>query len=193
VTLSGKFDEAEREFEAAMRLDPKLFEAPYYYGRARKAQGRLADAAKLFERAEMVRPEDYQSPGLLVDVYEGMGLVAEAAEARRRTAKVIASWLELNPDDARACVFGAINLAALGDSEGAQALATRAMAVDPDDPMLLYNIACMYARLGKPEEALRHLEISVDKGMGHKDWIAHDGDLESIRESPRYKAILEAM
>ena len=120
-------------------------------------------------------------------------MAPETAEARRRAAKTIANWLELNPDDARACVFGAINLAALGDAEGAQALAVRAMAVDPEDPMLLYNIACMYARLGKPEEALRQLEISVDKGMGHKDWIEHDGDFESIRESPRFKAILAAM
>ena len=193
MTLSGKFEEAEREFEAAMRLDPKLFEAPYYYARARKAQGRLAEAAKLFERAEMIRPEDYQSPALLSGVYEALGMAAESSETLRRAEKVIASWLELNPDDARACVFGAINLASLGNSEGAQALATRATAIDPEDPMLLYNIACMYARLGKSEEALRQLEISVDKGMGHKDWIEHDADFESIKETPRFKAILAAM
>jgi Tfp pilus assembly protein PilF len=32
VALSKRFDEAEREFETAMRLDPKLFEAPYFFG-----------------------------------------------------------------------------------------------------------------------------------------------------------------
>src|SRR6266576_3557932 len=33
VSLSKRFDEAEREFETAMRLDSKLFDAPYFFGR----------------------------------------------------------------------------------------------------------------------------------------------------------------
>jgi adenylate cyclase len=193
LTLSKNFDEAEREFELAMRLDPKLFEAAYFYARARKTQGRLADAAKLFERAAAIRPEDYQSPTSLAEAYAGMGMPAESMEVRRRAAKVVENWLELNPDDARACVYGAVNLAALGDQEGAQALAARATAIDPDDPMLLYNLTCMYARLGKQEEALKHLEHAVDKGYGHKDWMEHDSDLDPIRESPRFKAIVQAM
>src|SRR5688572_32166505 len=41
VSLSKRFDEAEREFEIAMKLDPKLFEAPYWYGRALQSAGRL--------------------------------------------------------------------------------------------------------------------------------------------------------
>src|SRR5438874_11020778 len=49
VSLSKKFDEAEREFETAMKLDPKLFDAPYFFARARLAQGRAAEAVKLFE------------------------------------------------------------------------------------------------------------------------------------------------
>ncbi len=193
VTLSKNFDEAEREFETAMRLDPKLFEAAYFYARSRKAQGRLKEAAKLFERAAALRPEDYQSPSFLAEVYAGMGMANESMEVRRRTAKVIENWLELNPDDARACMFGAANLASLGDREGAQALATRASAIDPEDAMLLYNITCMYARLGNNEEALKHLESAVDKGYGNKNWMEHDSDLDAIRESPRFKAILQAM
>ena len=114
-------------------------------------------------------------------------------EARRRAGKVIDRWLELNPDDARACVMGAVNLASLGDREGAEALAARATAIDPDDPMLLYNAACMYARLGNHEQALRNLESAVDKGWGHKTWIEHDVDLDPIREHPRFQAILAAI
>src|SRR5215216_5876994 len=34
VSLSKRFDEAEGEFETAMKLDPKLFEAAYWYARA---------------------------------------------------------------------------------------------------------------------------------------------------------------
>jgi hypothetical protein len=33
----------------------------------------------------------------------------------------------------------------------------------------------------------------VDKGFGHKEWIEHDSDLNPIRETPRFKAIAQAM
>jgi serine/threonine protein kinase/tetratricopeptide (TPR) repeat protein len=193
LTLGGKYDDVQREFESAMRLDPKLFEAAYFYGRALKSQGRLADAAQLFERAATLRPEDYQPPNFLAELYERMGMMAESMEARRRGVRLVEKRLELNPDDARACVLGAADLATLGDREGAQALATRALAIDPEDPMLLYNVSCMYARLGNPEDALKYLETAIDKGWGHKEWLENDADLDPIRESPRFKAILEAM
>jgi serine/threonine protein kinase/tetratricopeptide (TPR) repeat protein len=193
MTLSQKFDEAEREFESAMRLDPKLFEAPYFYGRARKAQGRLADAVKLFERAAAIRPEDYQAPAHLGQVYWAMGMPPEAMEARRRAARLIENRLELNPDDARACVLGATVLADLRDKEGAQVLAARATAIDPEDPMVLYNISCMHASLGNIDEALSHLESAVQNGWGHKDWLENDSDLDPLRDTPRFKAIAEAM
>jgi TolB-like protein/Tfp pilus assembly protein PilF/tRNA A-37 threonylcarbamoyl transferase component Bud32 len=194
ATLNRGYEEAEHEFEAAMRLDPKLFEAAYFFGRTRKAQGRLADAARLFERALAIRPDDYQSPGFLADVYTQMGKPAEALEVRQRMARVVEHWLELNPDDPRACVLGAINLAALGDRDGAQRLATRATTIDPDDPMLLYNVACMHSKLGNVDEALSHLERAVRRGGGNsRDWLVHDRDLDTIRESPRFQAILDAM
>jgi hypothetical protein len=33
----------------------------------------------------------------------------------------------------------------------------------------------------------------VEKGWGDKSWLEHDSDLDSIRESPRYKSIVQAM
>ena len=50
--------------------------------------------------------------------------------------------LELNPDDARAWNLGAAILATLGETERALEFARKSVAIDPDDPMLLYNVAC---------------------------------------------------
>jgi hypothetical protein len=33
----------------------------------------------------------------------------------------------------------------------------------------------------------------VDKGYAHKEWMQHDPDLEAIRSSPRYQALLQVM
>ncbi|MEO7502410.1 MAG: tetratricopeptide repeat protein, partial [Gemmatimonadaceae bacterium] len=193
VSLRKQFDEAEREFETAMRLDPKLFEAAYYFGRARMSQGRYAEAAKLFERACILRPEDYQAPGFVAQAYSSLKMRAESEAAYRRQIRLVEERLDLIPDDARACVFGAAAFACLQDTEPSAALARRALAIDPDDPMLLYNVACSYAQLHRPDDALDCLESAVDKGYGHKEWIEHDSDFDSIRETPRFKAILETM
>jgi hypothetical protein len=58
---------------------------------------------------------------------------------------------------------------------------------------MLYNIACAYSLLGMTEEALSSLETALDKGFGHKEWLEHDSDLNSIRAAPRFQAITQAM
>jgi serine/threonine protein kinase/Tfp pilus assembly protein PilF len=193
ASLSKGFDEAEREFEAAMRLDPKLFEAPYFFARARLSQGQPAEAAKLFERASSLRPEDFQSVHFLAQAYKSMGNETDSKNSYRHDLQLVNERLELNPDDARALILGAGTLASLGEPQKALDYVNRALAVDPDDAGVLYNIACAYASLGKPEESVAALERAVDAGYAHKDWMEHDPDLDSIRQSPRYQAILQVM
>jgi adenylate cyclase len=192
-SLSMRFPEAEREFEFAMKLDPKLFEAVYHYGRARIAQGNLAEAAKLFERACILRPEDFQAPNFLAQCYLGLGMKDEARTTYRKSLRLIDERLELNPDDARACQLGATIAANLHESEAATGYARRALTINPEDPLLLYNISCMYALLGNPNEALNCLEKAVDKGYGQKDWVEHDSDLDSLRQLPRFQLIVAGM
>jgi len=192
-SLSKNYGDAEREFEKAMRLDPKLFEAPYFYGRACLAQGRFDEAVKLFKAACALRPEDFQAVSFLAQAYESLGQIAERDSANIRAVKLIEERLELNPDDARAWNLGAGTLATQGETERALEFARKSVAIDPDDPMLLYNIACTYARLGRTDDSLTTLERAVDKGYGHKDWVEHDPDFDSIRDTPRFQAIVEGM
>jgi len=193
VSLSKKFDEAESEFELAMKLNPKLFEAAYWFARSRSSQGMYEEAVKLYERAGALRPEDYQIPGFLGQALTALGKTAEAEASYRRQVQLIDVHLELNPDDPRACILGAVANAIVKNEDRAVEFARRAMEVDPDDPMLLYNVACTYAQLGRTDDALEALERGVEKGWGDKNWIEHDSDLDSIRDNPRYKAIVQAM
>jgi serine/threonine protein kinase/Flp pilus assembly protein TadD len=193
VWLNRNFPEAEAEFEKAMRLDPKLFDAPFFYGRACLAQGKFAEAVRMFERASLLRPEDYQAVHFLALAYKGLGQPAEAHAASLRGLKLSDERIELNPDDSRAHNLAAAVLAGLGETDRALEYARRAAEIDPDDTITLYNVACTYAVLGRGDEALDCLERALDKGYGHKDWIAHDPDFDTLRDTPRFKAILDAM
>ena len=192
-SLTRHFEEAEESFTKAMRLEPKMFEAPYWYGMGLMAEGRFEDAIKMFDRASALRPEDYQSAHFAGQAYKSLGKVEEEHAQLRRGLKLMESTLELNPDDARAANLAAGVFASLGEAEDAIKYGERSLAIDPEDPMLLYNIACMYASLGRVDQAISCLERSVDKGFGHKEWIDNDPDLESIRSSPKYQSIVDAI
>jgi serine/threonine protein kinase/Tfp pilus assembly protein PilF len=193
VSLSKRWEEASQEFEKAMRLDPKLYEAPYFYGRARIAEGKPEEAIKMFERAATIRPEDFQAPILLAQAYDSLGDTANADSWYRRGVQILGERMELNPDDTRALILGAVALARLGERERSLDMANRALSVDPDDSALLYNVACVYASLNENERAIEVLERAIDRGFGQREWIETDPDLKSIRGTPRYEALLKAM
>ena len=93
----------------------------------------------------------------------------------------------------RARYLGANALVALGEREKGLAWARLARSMDPDDPMLLYNLGCINALAGEPAEALACLERAVAAGLTQKDWLRHDGDLDALRELPEFQRLLETV
>jgi len=191
LSLSRQYEDARREFETAIRLDPKLFEAHYMYARACFQQGNLELAGHLFEKASDISPDDYQAPLLLGMVFVGQGRKAEAQSAYGRGLRAAERHLELHPDDARALYLGANALCQLGDRERSLEWAQLALAIDPDDAGILYNVACVYSLQGKVEEAIDCLDKAMIHGFWYKRWAAHDSDLDSLRNHPRFKSLME--
>jgi tetratricopeptide (TPR) repeat protein len=140
-----------------------------------------------------VRPEDFQAPTLLGSIYNRLGQPDKHRECMRRGYEIIEKHLELNPDDARALYLGSGCLIAMGETERGLEWASRAVAIDPADTGVLYNVACTYSEAGRAEEAIDYLEKAVAAGFFQKEWIVNDGDLDPLREHPRYKALIEGM
>src|SRR5579863_8540004 len=187
LSLLERDEEARQEFETAIRLNPALYEAYYFSARSCLIHGQLAEAAKLFEEACRVRPDDYQAPSLLANTYEGMGLSPSIVQAAHRHAvEVIEKHLEMHPDDVRALYLGAQNLCRLGQGDRGLDRAKRALSIDPEDSAICYNLACIYAILGRSDEAVTSLEKSIQCGFGDKKIIRNDPYLNSIRKHPRY-------
>ena len=185
-----EFEEAEIEFEKAIELNPGLFEAYYYFARTRFHQGDMDVAADLFARAAAVNPEDYQSRLLRVQILRGADRIDAAKAEARLAIEVVERHLEWNPDDVRALHLGAGSLILLGETERADRWMQRALQIDPDDPIVLYNVACNYATLDRVDEALECLERAVEHGTVSEHWMKNDADLVNVRSHPRYAALL---
>jgi adenylate cyclase len=100
--------------------------------------------------------------------------------------------LTLHPEDPRPAHLGIASLIELGETERAREWISRALAIDPDDPLTQYNLACGYTRLGDIDAAFDLLERSLPRaGPEIREWIKHDSDFDPLRNKPRYQKILE--
>jgi len=96
----------------------------------------------------------------------------------------------LTPDDSRALTMGACALCRLGEEAKGLAWARQALDIDPGDPGVAYNVACVYAVAQRHDEAIEALTQAVDHGFGNVEWVAHDPDWASLKGHPRFEALL---
>jgi len=191
LAIQRQFKDAAAEFERAIELDPTLYDAYYFYARSSFEAGDLEKAVQLFEKAHRSRPEDYQAMALRALALHELGRTDKTREADQQAVDLINKYLELNPNEARAYSLGASPLARLGEREHSRQWSEQAMALAPNDPVVLYNAACTFAQLGEHERALDGLERSIAAGVAVGDWIKHDPDFESLRDHPRFQAIVK--
>ncbi len=188
-----EFNRAEEEFERAIHLKPDLFEAAYLYARLCFAQGQFDKAARLAHEASRLRPEDYNAPCLLGMIYTEQNKPAERAEAYRKALENAKRSVELFPEDTRALYMGAAAAISLGDERLGLEWADRISSAHPHETMTLYGVACSYALVGQTDKAIDCMEEAVRFGTIQKKWLEHDPDLRSIRNHPRFKALLERL
>jgi adenylate cyclase len=150
-------------------------------------------AAELFEKAERIRPDDFQAPTFLRQIYRSLGREEEAQAAARRALKGAEEHLELYPDDTRALNLGCAALVESGDKARAMQWAERSLTIDGANPDTLYNVACSYALLGESDRALDCLERANLRGMSIAEWIRNDSDLASLHDDPRFQKLMESL
>ncbi len=101
--------------------------------------------------------------------------------------------MQLNPDDVRAVYMKSGAFAGLGDDAQALEWSDRALSMDPEEPSVLYNVACNYALMNEIEKALDCIEKAFAKGFGHIEWMENDPDFLSIKNHPRFKALMRGL
>lgn len=191
--MSQEYKKAEAEFEKAIELDLKNYEAWYFFGRTKVHEGDLERALRLFDRASKVRPEDFQSVLLQAQLYTSLGQQGKALEVTREGIKRVRAILELKPDDNRALNMGAFALLRLGQAEEAKQWMATSMRNAPMDSIIQYNGACFFSLAGEVEHALDCLENCLIKvGNISREWLEHDSDMDNIRDHPRYREIIQS-
>jgi serine/threonine protein kinase/Flp pilus assembly protein TadD len=186
-----KYPEAALMAQRASERKPDCDGLWNILGRAYFASGRFEDAAALAERAVECNGDDYNTYIPYNLSLERLGRKKEAEQFRDRMTKVLRQQLERVPEDVRARVLLATNLAYYGNEadEAIRHLKT-AVALRPNDPNTLYNAACTYGVLGRKAEALETVKKAFAAGYGNTNWAANDSDLACLHEEPEFRRLV---
>jgi tetratricopeptide (TPR) repeat protein len=74
-------------------------------------------------------------------------------------------------------------------SEGMQ-IDRKLVQLRPQDALAHYNLACSYALLKRPDQALKTIRRAVELGYRDFRYMREDHDLDSIRHDPRFRQLL---
>jgi serine/threonine protein kinase/Flp pilus assembly protein TadD len=186
-----KYDEAVLLARHALERKPDTEGAWNILGRAYFASNRFEEAVPLTEQALKFNGDDYNTYIPYEQCLAHVGLKIEADNVRARMAKVLRQQLEIVPEDVRARILLASNIANAGqDPEEASRHLQTAVALRPGDPNTLYNAACCYCVLGKKAEALETLKNAFASGYGNSSWASKDTDLQSLHDESEFRKLV---
>ena len=186
-----KYDEAALLAQRAIERKADCEGSWNILGRAYFASGQFDKAAALAERAVEANGDDYNTYIPYHRALERLGRKIEAEHMRERVTRVLRQQLELVPEDVRARILLAVNLAhSKENAEEAMRHLQTAVALRPNDPNTLYNAACAYGILGEKTPALETVKKAFAAGYANQNWAAKDSDLDLLHDDPEFRKLV---
>ncbi len=184
-------EEALTAGHRAIELDPNNHTAYWILGRIYHSTDRDTDSVEHFKKVIALNPDFYSAYNDLQIVYQRLGRTQERNECVQKSFEMFPRYLSKHPEDARGHMFYAITLGSSGRTEEAKREASKALELNPSDPLMFYNAACFYASINEKKLAVSALKNAVVAGYGNFEWMKRDTDLDSIRSEPEYLELVK--
>jgi serine/threonine protein kinase/Flp pilus assembly protein TadD len=186
-----KYDEALTAINKSIELDPNNFFGYWILGRLYFTTERENEAIEPLEKVIALNPDFYTAFGDLRMVYERLGKTDKVEETKNKSLLLFPRYLAEHPDDARAHLFYAFDLAKVGKIEEAKKETAAALELSPNDAVMYYNAACFYTSINEKRKAIDSLKQAFSAGFNQVVWIQRDPDLDAIRDEPEYIELMK--
>src|SRR3990170_856535 len=177
-----RYEEALKELQELLTLDPENHVAYYAMGMALKELERFKEAVEAFKKATGLRPGD-------ANPYAQMGFIMVRVGDYEEGVKSLEKFLSLAPDSPlanearKALEFGKKGMEAQGRFETVARLIREEkwdealkengtlQGLEPDNPRVFYNFGLIYSKLKRNDEAINELKKAIEKEPKH--FLAH--------------------
>lgn len=179
---TGHLQAAVEDYTKTIELDPMN---SFGYAQRGWAKEMLDDYKGALEDHDMAIEiqDDYAYSYLYrARVYQ---LLGRDADAHNDFEKIIA--LDTIPDSNSCRAYALIEL---GQSEEAVEWAKQVVDKDRDEAGNYYDLACVYARLGRKTEAIDALREAFEHGYRSFGHVIQDDDMDNIRQMPEFEALI---
>ena len=188
----GKYEEAVERLRTVIGRKPDTEGAYYLLGRALFAAGKYQEVADLAEAGIAASGEDYN---VYVPIQNALGALGKSELLRHvvlRRIQVLEAHLKKVPEDARGRTLLATDYVHVDRGDDALREASLAMALRPNDAMVMYNVACVFGTLQRKPECLEALQKAWNAGFRDPAWARRDPDLAILHGEPEFERLYPA-
>jgi len=185
----GRYDDADHTVRQAIERKSDCEGAYFLLGRSLFASGRYQELADVAEKAMEAGGQDYNIFVPIMNALGALGKEETLRNVRQRQILALENHLKSVPEDARARVLLASSYAATGRREDAIREANLGVALRPNEAIVLYNVACVFCRLGDKPQALDALRKSWTAGYRDAEWARRDTALSLVHGDPEFERL----
>ena len=185
----GRHDLGVEKAREATKKDPDLDGGYYLLGRGLFLAKRYQEIVDMMEDAMAHAGENYNT---CMPIHNALGALGKKDALNNFVHREIGMYeghLKKVPEDARAHVLLANCYAYQGRLEDSKREADMAMALRPDDTMILYNIACVFCLMNNAKDALIALKKAAETGYRSPAWVRQDPDLAILHGDPEFERL----
>jgi serine/threonine protein kinase/Flp pilus assembly protein TadD len=188
----SKFEQAIAKVRHVVDKKPDCEGAFYLLGRALFAAGQYQELVWMADAAIAASGDDYNVYIPIVNAMGALGKTEALRNLSMQEIEVLEKHLREVPEDARARTLLAVDYADIGRTDDANREANLAAALRPNEATVLYNLACVFCKLGRTEDAVAALSRAWDGGFQDPAWARRDPDLAALHGHPDFERLYPA-
>ncbi len=186
------YDKVIEKMSLTLKKYPDLDGGYYLLGSALFESGQYQELVDIMETALAHAGENYNTTIPIANALGALGKTDALNNFNHRMVDIFEKHLKKMPEDARVRVLLANSYAQNGRYEDATREADMAMALRPDDTMILYNLACVFCLMNNSKDAIIALKKARDAGYHATAWARQDPDLALLHGDAEFENLFSS-